>query len=362
MNTINNTSAYRKLIEAASRTIAGAFETFLSDHISIPKWSRSLASESEIHLRRFLIAENNRDNGFPIILQNADSDFIGGSFARHTIIKPLDDIDIYFPLDGYGLQVVQSSMVLPIRVVSDGNITSNPITNTEWISEDRVSSIKLINGFYSRLKRHYPNSRIKPDGQAVNVKFKKGGSDTDKDDGIGFDIVPCFLLAPHDQSQPYYFIPSVNDGWIISNPRLDEELAARLHRDNNKTYRKVVRLIKYWNANRNRSHIKSYYIELAVAEAYMNNNRNRNVIQIITEGLEIGFKNLATSLYYGSLQPPLQNAPPVSASDNQMDDYNQVQSVLKHIRNACNWKAMGYEQKAIIEWSMVFGTDFPFPE
>jgi len=42
------------------------------------------------------------------LLSREDSDFLGGSFARHTKIWPLDDIDIFFPMDGGTLVYVQT--------------------------------------------------------------------------------------------------------------------------------------------------------------------------------------------------------------------------------------------------------------
>ena len=354
-------SSYQQLKylkEAAARSINGAFQTFLSNEISIPKWTRSLASESQIHLREFLVDESKKDITFPRILQSEDCDFIGGSFARHTKVKPLDDIDIYFPLDGYNLQVVKDGIIQPIKVISDNVLDNNPILNPEWMVGNYVSSYNIINGFFERLKRHYPDSVIKLDGQAVSVQFKKGSTDPSGDDGIGFDIVPCFHLVPHDGSQDYYFIPDGKNGWISSNPRLDTKISEYLN-DFSDTYRKVVRLIKYWNDQQYESRMKSYYIELAVAEIYIRYSREGKKINSISEGFELGFKHLSTCLYYGQLGPPLKIAPLVSASDNQIIDYLKTQEVLKLIKNARCWEQMGREQNAIDEWRKVFGPSFP---
>src|SRR5713101_4166860 len=75
-------------------------ESLLDRQINITKGIRQKASDSQQHLREFLASERKRDASFPRVLTSADSDFLGGSFARHTKTWPLDDIDVYIPLDG----------------------------------------------------------------------------------------------------------------------------------------------------------------------------------------------------------------------------------------------------------------------
>lgn len=88
---------------ASCGRINNAFERFLDDHINIPASTRSDASTSQQHIREFLQKESDRDATFPPVLEKADSDFVSGSFGRRTKIWPLDDIDLFFPLDGGGL-------------------------------------------------------------------------------------------------------------------------------------------------------------------------------------------------------------------------------------------------------------------
>jgi hypothetical protein len=95
-------TALRELI-AKLKTVKSAFEKFIDKELLITQGYRSQASDSHNALREYLRTENDRDKSFPPILKNADSDFIGGSYGRETKIWPLDDIDIYVPLDGFGL-------------------------------------------------------------------------------------------------------------------------------------------------------------------------------------------------------------------------------------------------------------------
>src|SRR4030042_3868859 len=266
---------YTALKEATSRTINSAFETFMDNEINIPKGIRSIASTSQKHLREFLSSEKDRDDTFPRVLLIEDNDFLGGSFARHTKIWPLDDIDIYIPLDGHSLFYSEWGMVQPYTVVSDSIITSNPLLKPRWMTAQYISSQKLISEFATVLNRHYPNqTKIKANRQAVSIRMTHG--ETNSGGGLGYDVVPCFSMKPHNNTEfPFYLMPNGNDGWIRTNPRLDNEISKQLHTSNYKTYRKTVKLIKYWNNLKLKGSINSYYIELAIARIYwLTNARN----------------------------------------------------------------------------------------
>ncbi len=95
------------------------FEDLLTGKINISKALRSSVSDSQNGLREFLCSEAQRDSSFPRILSESDADFIGGSFGRHTKVKPLDDIDIYLPLDGKGLFYFRDGVIEDCSVLSD---------------------------------------------------------------------------------------------------------------------------------------------------------------------------------------------------------------------------------------------------
>ncbi len=143
------------LKEAAARTVSGAFTRFLDQEINIGRGTRSIASDSQNHLREFLADEAGRDTGFPRILANSDSDFLGGSFARHSKIWPLDDIDVYFPIDGAGLVYSKNGSRLPYTVLSDDTTSWNPLLMTadRWMEGFYLSSRKLMDGFPAALSQ-----------------------------------------------------------------------------------------------------------------------------------------------------------------------------------------------------------------
>jgi len=137
--------------------------------------------------------ECERDSGFPPVLRAEDSDFLGGSFARHTKTPPLDDIDIYVPLDGANLTYFVRGAAQPYTVLTDG-LAWNPLLAPRWANGQYVSSTKLIEGFTAVLKRRFPQTTIRPGGQAVSIQMTHG--QTPASDGLGYDVVPCFSLKP----------------------------------------------------------------------------------------------------------------------------------------------------------------------
>ncbi len=186
-----NTELWRGLLEYRSKSVSQCFEDILTNSINIPEGIRTTASTSHQNLRRFLQDECKSDPGFPPVLKIADCDFLGGSFGRHTKVRPLDDIDIYFPLDGANLFYYVQGAVLPYTVASDG-LTWNPLLTARWANGNWVSSSKLVEGFAAVLKRRFPQTKVKTSGQAVTVQMTLGASTAS--DGLGYDVVPCFSL------------------------------------------------------------------------------------------------------------------------------------------------------------------------
>ena len=349
---------YLNFKEATAISVNSALETFLDKEINIPKSIRSVASTSQKHLREFLSSEGKRDTTFPRVLSIEDDDFIGGSFARHTKIWPLDDIDIYVPLDGCSLVYSEWGIVQPFTVISDGVLVENPLLKPRWMNGQYISSSKLISEFSKVLNRHYPEqTKIKPNGQAVSIRMTYG--ETESSDGLGFDVVPCFMLRPYNNSEiPFYLIPNGTDGWIRTNPRIDEGVSKQLHSDNNKTYRKVVKLIKYWNKTKIKGVINSYYIELAIAKIYLQKNKNNEYVHDTSFGVALGFWALNNAIQNGNQESFIPRAPTVASGILQFFDYFTLSSDASKANEAWNLEKAGKEREAISKWKEVFGDSF----
>lgn len=345
------------LKQAASQKVSNAFDLFLDKKINISMKMRERASASQKAIRDYLDSKYQTDKTFPRVLSKVSDDFIGGSFGRHTKTKPLDDIDIYFPLDGFGLIYVQGNSRLPYTVLSDSAMTVNPLLGTLWMDGNYISSRKLIDGFCRALAdSKYWKTEIRKEGQAVNVQTTIG--QTEDSDGLAYDIVPCFLLKPYSLwEDDFYLIPNGNNGWIRTNPKKDERITERLQVNNNKTFRKVVKLIKYWNQEYLSGDIKSYFIELAIAKRYGQLNESKVYVKTVSYGLLQGFGALLSALQCGSIASWLANAPLV-LSDASTSSIVHISTALTFSGNAFRFEESGNADDALKSWSGVFRDDF----
>jgi hypothetical protein len=348
------------LWKAAARSVEGVFEEFLDAQINIVRGVRSRASTSQIHLREFLADETDRDETFPRVLSIEDADFLGGSFARHTKNWPLDDIDVYVPLDGMGLVYSIGGWPQPYTVLSDGVLQANPllVAPWRWMNGGYISSRKVIDGFAKVLSRHYHASKVRRVGEAVNVRLKQGAGE--ESDGLGFDVVPCFSLKPHNAgAQHIYLIPDGEDGWIRTNPRIDQEFSNDLNRNNGRTLRKAVKLAKWFNTEFLGGRLQSYYIELVVMLAFWRLNQGARPVSTISAATALAFEAVRDAAQLGDHEPLVQGAPQVKRGDITNGDMQRLNQAVERSRQARWYEASGRVTEAIEMWGLVFGDSFP---
>ncbi|MFW5879504.1 MAG: hypothetical protein ACOCUV_01635 [bacterium] len=350
-------------IRAGSKTVSGAFERLIQKELIITQGYREMASKSHIALREFLKKENERDCTFPVILSAADSDFIGGSYGRETKIWPLDDIDIYIPIDGYSLVYFDISGILPYEVITDNKISTNPINSSRWYEFNAISSNKLIQEFAVVLKRHYPDTvDVDPNGEAVSIRMKQGA--TKNEDGLGYDIVPCFLMRSKipGNNEEFYLIPDGSDEWIRTNPRMDGLIADSLNKKNNGTYKKVIKMIKYWNKIKLNGMLSSYYIEYAVYGIYAQKNREGKILTKVSEGLARSFYELNRVIKIGNQNSIVKGAPPIEPGFSSQIGKLTALTRCSEASNSANlaWKLErnNNELEAINVWKEIFGDSF----
>jgi hypothetical protein len=340
----------------ASGRINNAFENFLESYINIPSSIRSDASTSQNHIREFLQEESDRDSTFPSVLCREDADFISGSFGRHTKIWPLDDIDLLFPLDGGGLFYYRNGAQTANTVVTDGTPVFNPLLGPRFTYQNRISSDRLISEFCAVLSRHYSQSDVSINGEAITVQLTLGASE--ESDGLSFDVVPCFRLDPHDGSNSFYLMPDGHDGWKHTNPRLDEAACNTLQEFNGGLYRKVVKLVKYWNDVNFGGAFSSYYIELALANRFSDLMNEKKRMVSISGGILIAFRALLDASLLGNIPSPVSLASTVEMRALSSDQKSKLELCVTLSSAAFTDESVGNGEQAISKWKEIFGDEF----
>ena len=228
--------------------------------IGVSQAQRSQGSRSHQHVRGLLDNKWQNDPTFPWL---TDGDFLSGSYARETKIHPLDDIDVMIVMDGAGLYAIRLGKILDAEVRGDGT-AGNPVAEYTYGSQGLISSKTVLESFRDALKESYPNSSIRRNGQAVNVRLDTYG--------LGLDIVPCFHIIPRDSTRDFYFIPQGGESheWMTTNPKIDAEICDTLEKRHGHMFKAVIRLLKHWNEVHNASRLRAYHLETVAAYVFHN--------------------------------------------------------------------------------------------
>jgi hypothetical protein len=229
--------------------------------------------------------------------------FTNGSYDRDTIIRPLNDIDIFAVLKLDDWQDENGQLPKPQQVLTK------------------------IKNFLNGIAEY--KDKVKQDRPCVTLQL------SDKD----FDILPCFELSVGGYQMP-------NDdlsGWTYTYPeQLYKELEA-VHKLRSYKVKQVIKAVKYWNRNLDKL-IHSYHIE-EVAISIFNVQDYKN----FKEGIQIWFNN---ATYY------------LDSYKFKSDDYYakakaNINAVIEKMNEAEEECANNEEGKAQLIWKDIFGRDFP---
>jgi hypothetical protein len=229
--------------------------------------------------------------------------FTNGSYERDTIIRPLDDIDLFAVLSRKDWQDENGNLPNPQAVLTGFK------TYLDGISDYK--------------------GKVKQDRPCVTVELSK------KD----FDILPSF-----QEFKGGYLIPNHSlTGWIYSFP---EKLSADLNSSNQwhkELVKPAIRAVKHWNVQRDKL-APSYHIEETAISIF-------NVFPIfnIEEAIRIWFDKAESYLDL--------------AKFDLDSDYQSVKKKIAATKTKLN-KAFseveqGRENEALRLWKEEFGGEFP---
>jgi hypothetical protein len=215
----------------------------------------------------------------------------------------------------------------------------------------------VVEGFAAVLKRRFPQTKIKSNGQAVTVQMTQGASTAS--DGLDYDVVPCFSLNPHQQGElGFYLMPDGHGGWIRTNPRYDAAVADLLQEEHNRLFRKVVKLLKYWNAEQLNGKLSSYFIELAIARAFWDKGCKREPISTLSYGVAVAFWAVQQAVTRGVQDSWVSNAPPVYPGDVLARHLIMLRSAADLACAAWKDEKVSRMASATTKWKRLFGEKF----
>jgi len=162
------------------------------------------------------------------------TDFLSGSYKRHTKTKPLKDVDVMFVLGG----------------------------NEKWRRDK--PPIEMLQAFEKCLKKKFPEQgQVEIGRRSVTVEFEKVYYPENHDGKVlSIDAVPAFECGGGD-----YEIPDkVNGTWIKTNPDKHREQATAKNKELDGRWVPLVKMAKGWNRANGKPIKPSFLIEVMAEE------------------------------------------------------------------------------------------------
>jgi hypothetical protein len=267
----------------------------LIDNISVTDRQEENIKNSTANLDSHLM--NEESNLF------VEKTFTNGSYERDTIIRPLDDIDVFAVLK-----------------------------RDEWKDEygnlpDPQSVLSKFKNYLNGLNDY--KDKVSQSRPCVTIKL------SDKD----FDVLPSFSEFGGGYSIPNYDLKS----WTYTYP---EQLTTDLentHKSCKYRLKQIIKVIKYWNRE-NSKIIPSYHIEEVAINIFKSNS-----FQNFEEAIRLWFNNAEYNLISGKFK----------SNNDYTASSNKIKKVKEKLNNAKKFYDENNEVEAVKIWKEIFGKEFP---
>jgi hypothetical protein len=229
--------------------------------------------------------------------------FTNGSYERDTIIRPLNDIDIFAVL-----------------------------SRDKW--KDEFGNLPDPQSVLTKIKKYLNDQKdykdkVKQDRPCVTLEL------SDKN----FDILPSF-----EELGGGYLIPDYDlKSWTYSYPEKLTTDLDNVQRQRGYKVKQTIRAVKYWNLENNKL-IPSYHIEEAAINIFLINDFTN-----FEESIRIWFNNTSYHL--------------ISQKFKSNDDYTTAINKINKVKDKLNDSKKKYddgkEDEAIQIWKNIFDKEFP---
>lgn len=325
-----------------AHTVDAAFAEFMKNVVNLDSDDTKTARKSRDNLIDNICSFSGNADFFNVYKER---NLLYGSFARHTKIRPLDDIDlmICFSASNEGDRRTYYELDDSIHISCIPFDTNNSLETPDTCD---LNSTKVINRVIRKLSQlsDYSKAEMHKNHEAATLQLKSYT--------WNFDIVPCFFTE-----SGLYLIPDGYGNWKKTDPRIDNERTTSLNQRHSGKLLDIIRLMKYWNLQKHTIRIPSYMLECMILSVY-NSIDAKNDYWIDIEIRDL-FQKLSISVLNCVIDPKgiqgdlntLSLSDRIKIKTALIDAYQKAVEALNLERS--NPKG------AINKWREIFGDHFP---
>jgi hypothetical protein len=244
-------------------------------------------------------------------------DFLSGSYARRTAIRPLHDIDLIFVLDS-GVH---------------GPLLQGPPNACLSLVHEALQDAYCAN------RENFPPTKIQR--RSVNIEFSGTG--------IGFDVVPAFA-----DSQSYWIPDREVEQWIRTAPERHRQACIEANERAGGMLNTLIKAAKCWNREQGKP-LRSFHLEVMAYSIFYTKPDS------YPEGLRDLFRGLAHAIQYrcrepAGLGPDLDH----EFSDSQRAALRaRLEAAAEEMDRALRAAEDGRTEEAHYYWRSLLGDTYP---
>jgi len=287
------------------------------------------------------------DDGFPVLL--AGQTFTAGSFGRRTQAQPLTDIDLYLVMNAGGLTMWDFGAQRRLILVGQtpGPLTYDPtLSYSGWLSADLVAQ---------RIADRLADLPLVEQWRAkTGLNDKRKSSFIRLPDGLNVDVTPVLWATGFTYGIDRFFMPQGRESlwWTPTNPKEDQRRLSAQNRQQDDLLLPVIRMLKWWNDNRNGGRLKGILLETLVE-----NGLRYSRLDGLAQALHMAFCHIQIGLDAPPCLDPTGLGPPLDVNLSLVDRTLSVfaaNSAHVYAVQAADAFRVGNVTEGIQAWASVF--------